>query len=236
MIKKILAVALAVVLTVLVFAGCSKKPKQVEVDGVEQPVAYNENGYAIFDDNGNVRVYDTDEHGKIQYDSDGNVEYKYFDGNGYLYHDGIIDTPQYALAMPSGWEYSGTSVFFKKDTDKKCKVQVFVALEDGSQIESFVATNRESNKDVMAKVEAEYEGYKAEMTTDDFVFGTKEIQAYTNTYKVTDADGKLVHYAVDMFVLMDGKVYDINYLCSNGIGYDESFDFVNYIKDNFIAK
>lgn len=236
MIKKILAVALAIVLTVLVFAGCSKKAENVDVNGVDKPVAYNENGYAIFDEEGHIRIYDTDENGRIIYDEQGNPGYKYYDGDGYLYHDGMIDTPQYALAMPSGWEYSGTSTFFKKDTDNKCKVQIFVALEDGTQIESFVATNRESNKEVMAKTEAEYEGYKAEMTTDDFVFGTKEIQAYTNIYKVTDADGKLVHYAVDMFVLMDGKVYDINYLCTNGIGYDESFDFVNYIKENFIAK
>lgn len=236
MIKKILAIVLAAVTVMLVLAACGKKPKEVDVNGIDKPVAFNDNGYAVFDEDGHIRIYDTDEKGKIIYDEQGNPSYKYFDAEGILNHDGIIDTTAYALKVPSGWDCEGTTAY-KRGTDKKCKIMVFMASEDGSAIEDFVSQNRAQNADVMKKVKEEYPEKTGKMLTEDFTFGTQELSAYANTYIVTnDSDGKVEHYAVDVFVLFKGQIYDINYLCSNGEGYDESFDFISYVKENFIAK
>lgn len=236
MIKKIIAVALAVVLCALCFTGCTKKPENVDVNGVDKPVAYNENGYAVFDEDGYVRVYETDANGKIQYDENGNPRYNYYNAEDGFVHDGMIDTPLYAFMIPKGWESYSSNTIIKTGTDKKCKIQIFVAYEDGTAVEDFISDNRASNQDVMFQAKNQHPDYTVDMDTEDFTLSSKEMPAYANTYKINDAEGKVIHYAVDLFFLMNGQVYDLNYLCSSGEGYDESFDFISYAKENFIAK
>lgn len=234
MTKRIIALTLAALLIVLAFAGCGKeKAKTEEIYGQEVAVAYNEQGLAVFDEEGHIRIYDTDEKGYIKYEEDGTPSYKYFDINGVYIHDNTLDTQLYVLSMPDGWNVTDNG-FVKAKTDGKCKVMIFCASQDNN-IEEFVAANRASNQDVMYQAN-QAENVNAVMETKDFELTANGLPAYANIYKTTDDAGAVTHYAVDIFFLMNGQIYDLNYLCLNGIGYDPDFDFIAYANDNFIIR
>lgn len=236
MIKKILAVVLAAVLVVLCFAACGKKPKKEDVYGVDQPVAYNDNGYAIFNDEGFLRVYDTDEKGNIKYDSEGNPEYKYYDVGGSYVHDETLETPGYAFKMPSGWKVKDNSTFTKNGTDGACNVKIILAEHTSAELtfEQYVDMNKIKNEETVNQLKES--GSDVTMDTELFTLGQTQSPAYAATYLVKDADGKVMHYAVSIYYLYQSDIYLINYICEDGAGYDESFDFLSYVKENFVTK
>lgn len=236
MIKRILAVVLAAVLVVLCFAACGKKPKQEDLYGYDKPVAYNENGYAVYNDKGLVRIYETDDKGNIVYDEDGNPQYNYYDVGGGFVHDGMIDTKDYAFKMPSGWDIDENSVFTKRGTDGKCTVSVMFASETSADytFNDFVDQNIASNQETVNQLKEN--GQDANMETELFSLSQTESPAYAATYIFKDADGKVIHYAVSVYYLYNAQIYLINYICTDGVGYDESFDFLSYVKENFVTK
>ena len=236
MIKKIMAVVLALTMIAAVFAACGKKAKQEDIYGYDKPVAYDENGYAVYNEKGEVRIYQTDQKGNIIKDDEGNPRYSYYSVGGSFVHDNIIDTMAYAFKMPSGWEVNDTSVFVKRGTDQKCKVSITFAVETSEDLEfsEYIDQNKISNQDNVSKLVEE--GYDATMETEYFSLGKTQSPAYAATYMVKDTDGKLIHYAVSIYYLYQTKIYNINYICGDGEGYDESFDFLSYVKENFVTK
>jgi len=236
MIKKILAVVLAAVLVTLVFAACGKKPKQVDIYGYDKPVAYDENGYAVYNSQGLLRIYRTDSDGNIIKDENGEPKYDYYSvGEGFV-HDGIIDTAAYAFKMPSGWEVNDNSEFVKRGTDGKCVASVMFVSDTSDEMSftDYVDKNKLDNQETVAKFVEQ--GYDATMETELFELGRTQSPAYAATYMIKDSEGKLIHYAVTIYYLYQAKIYQINYLCGDGVGYDESFDFISYVKESFVTK
>ena len=236
MIKKILAVVLALVLTMLVFASCGKKAKQEDIYGYDKPVAYDDNGYAVYNDNGEIRIYDTNSNGEIINDSEGQPRYKYYPVGGSYVHDDIYDTTQYAFKMPSGWDVSDNGIFTKRGTDGKCTATVSFAQDTSEDLSfsDYVDQNKTSNQETVEKLNEE--GYNATMETEYFSLGKTQSPAYAAVYTVKDSEGKLTHYAVSIYYLYQAKIYLVNYVCGGGQGYDESFDFVSWVKENLVTK
>ena len=236
MIKKILAVVLAAVLAALCFAACGKKPETEDLYGEDKPVAYNENGYAVYNDKGLVRIYDTDDKGNIIKDENGEPQYNYYDVGGSFVHDGILDTKDYAFKMPSGWDVGDNSVFTKRGTDGECKVTIVVASGSNEEVDfqAYTAEYDKNNEDAVN--ELKQQGNDASMETESFYLGQAQSPAFASTFIIKDADGKVSHYAVTIYYLYDAKIFQISYLCNGGVGYDESFDFLSYVKENYVTK
>lgn len=236
MIKKILAIVLALVLTMLVFASCGKKAKQEDIYGYDKPVAYDDNGYAVFNDKGEIRIYETNSKGEIMKNDDGQPRYKYYSVGGSYVHDGIMDTTQYAFKMPSGWDVNDTGVFTKRGTDEKCTVDISFVLDTSEEISftDYIDKNKLENQNTVDELKKQ--GYDASMETEYFELGRTQSPAYAATYMVKDSEGKVIHYAVSVYYLYQAKIYLVNYLCGDGQGYDESFDFLSYVKENLVTK
>lgn len=237
MIKKILAVVLAAVTVMLVFAACGKKPDYEDIYGYDKPVAYNENGYAVYNSQGLLRIYRTDSDGNIVKDENGEPKYDYYDVGGGFVHDGIIDTIYYAFKMPSGWDVvNDAGVFTKRGTEGKCTVTISFVQDTSEELSfsNYVDQNKTSNQETIDNLKEQ--GYDATMETELFELGRTQSPAYAATYMVKDGEGKLIHYAVTIYYLYQAKIYLVNYVCADGEGYDESFDFIKYVKENYVTK
>lgn len=235
MVKRIIAVCCVLVMTVLIFAACEKKPPMEEINGIEKAVAYDEEGNTVVNSQGQLRVYSLDEKGYIQYEEDGTPVYSYVNLPSIRADGQTVDTDEYSLTMPEGWETNSAGVFSKNGTDGKCTVSMGLAnsLEDSS-FDAYIQENRMTNEENVQKVKEQYPNYTVDMSTENFLLA--ERNAYAATYIIKDENGKVVHYAVMIYYSYEGQAYFINYICKDGIGYDESFDFTSYIKENYVIK
>ena len=53
---------------------------------------------------------------------------------------------------------------------------------------------------------------------------------------VTDSEGKVIHYAENFYFTVAKTLYSVNYACMDGVGYDETFSFSNYVAESFTFK
>lgn len=236
--KKIIAISCALVLLVLVFAACQKKPATTEINGQEYVLVTDAEGNTMLSSDGLIRAYVLDDKGYPVTNADGSYAEKLVTVvNDIIVGDKTISTPEYALTMPKGWEPDNSGRFTKIGTDDKCTVKMGFAdkLEETSYAD-FVQADISQNEMFVGTYQKENPDNEITMDIKDIHIVHGDVDATSRTYMIKDPQGKVIHYAVMIYYPYNEQAYYINLACTGGEGYDEDFDFLTYISENYVIK
>lgn len=239
--KKIIAVFCAVILMASVFSACGKKKLYThEIDGKQQPVVTDENNDFVTNAQGEIAVYVTDANGETLTAENGDPNINYITPPNALVHpNNTFVVENFTLKIPDGWYGDSNGSLYKKDTDMKCYIKAIYEATATAEnpFESYIDALLVQNKEIIAAINngsdaAKQAGYiKAEYTSENFSF-----QNYTGhklSYTFYGNNGQVVHYAENLyFMLDDGTIYSIDYACVDGVGYDSSFNFAEWVTKN----
>ena len=150
-----------------------------------------------------------------------------------------ISTSDYVFTMPSGWDYSEQElVFFKDGTETDCYVK----------IESYGYNDEKNNYTLdnwynqilgtMSELVEEEKNNKhaATVSQGSFEIANADVPVKYCSYICVDENNNVIDSQYTAFVLIKNQIFCIQYNCNGGIGYDESFDFTEHLKQNFVIK
>ena len=247
--KKIIAVALVLVIMVTAFVGCGQKYKTTKINGGEYILHTDAEGNTVVENNQFVAVV-TDNNGEPITFGNGEPQTFYVPVPGSIPIDGIMYGSNFTLKLLDGWTSTDVDRVNKDKTDNKCYIQFLESRtldEEETFEEAFKETeeinnqlietinNEEKLKELM-KTNPEVEKYLGSKGTYDISTGTFTTNAYPyRNYKskIVDKNGNVIHYAESTYFLVNKTIYCMNYVCTDGVGYDESFDFSSYLRENF---
>lgn len=237
--KKIIAACCLIVAVTLVFASCGNKYEMIEANGVLHPLVTDAEGNTEVNIEGKVAVYVTDAHGDVVTNADGSVQKNYVELPDIIIHDknNMVETDLYKLTMPEGWEPSENGTFCKKGTDQKCYVQVVLVKQLNANLfetfEGYMDVVKYENHNAIEEVKNSYPDAVMNEETGALSNG---MQTVNLSYLIKDETGAVVHYAYDIYFCDEDAVYKLNYICVDGVGYDETFDIKSIVEQNLIIK
>lgn len=235
--KKIIALALALVLMVTVFAGCSSKKRETsEINGKDYILATDTDGNTIINEENQIVAVVTDKNGEVITYENGEDQTYHVQLDGSMAIDGVARSDKYSINVPEGWSVLPNGRIAKDKTDDKCYIQFteIGKFEKDENLDTYLANIDEQDKQLAGALEKE--GYKLTVDKSEAVLNSGSLHCKVYTYKVVDADGKVVHYAEQCYFTSDGAGYILGYACLDGVGYDESFDFKAFATSNFTFK
>lgn len=249
--KKILALALAIVFIATAFTACKKGPELTEINGSEYPLATNNDGETIINDENKIAVLVTDRDNEVLTYSDGENQTYWLPINGPIIVEDRIQSGDYTLGIPSGWEGNEISgKVIKNGTDGKCYIKcakmkkidkettslgVYLETIDAQDTAIAEAFSDEEAMNKLAETTPEIKDYIGCKYTLSKSTGTiaSKLNCEIRVHKIVDKDGKVIHYAENYYFVSGKAIYKLEYACVDGKGYDESFSFRNYIGQAF---
>lgn len=248
--KKILALALAILFIATAFTACKKGPELTEINGKEYPLETNRDGETIINEDNQIAVLVTDRNNEVLTYENGENQTHWVQISGPLLIEDRIQTKNFSLGIIPGWEgdaISGRVV--KEGTDGQCYIQcaelkklkgeetldsylegvdaqdtaIAEAFEDEEQMAALIKENPAAQSFVGSK----YTLSKSEGTV------VSSLNCQIRVHKITDKNGDLIHYVENYYFVSDKTIYKLDYVCNGGKGYDESFQFRNYISQAF---
>ncbi len=256
--KKIIAAALAIVFIATAFTACKNEIETMKVYGNEYPVYRDDNGELVYNENNEIAILVTDrqENEIVTYEN-GEPQTYWLPMDKDVIGDGFVQGSNFKLKIPSGWEGTEFGKVEKKRTDGKCYIEFryLSKVEDGQTLEEKLKAQDEYNETIAeflkddAKMNQlikenpdQAEAFKAyigsEITYEKSTATiTKDaLKCAVRTVKIVNASGELVQYAEDYYFISNGKMYMVKYACLEGKGYDESFNFAQYLSEGFTFK
>lgn len=247
--KKIIAIALVLVLMVTAFVGCGQKYKTTKVGGNEYLLETDAEGNTLVEGNQLVAVV-TDSDGEIITYENGENQTYYVPIPGSLVIDGIVRGENFTLNILDGWTSTDYDRINKDGTDNKCFIQFSKTseLENKEKFEEAFAKTDKANEDMEKAINdaekmkeliktnpelAKYENCKCTVDISTTTFTSDAYPCRVYVSKIVNADGNVVHYSENYYFLVEKTIYCVAYTCVDGEGYDESFNFRNYINENF---
>ncbi len=237
--KKIIAVCCLILAVTLVFASCGNKYQMIEANGVLHPVVTDAEGNTEVNGEGKLAVYVTDAHGDVVTNADGSIQKHYVEMPDIIINDksNTVETSVYKLSMPEGWKPSENGIFYKKDTNEKCYVQVVLVKQLNANLletfEGYMDMVKFQNHDAAEEVKKTYPDVVMNEDTGTLSNGTPTVNL---SYLIKDETGAVGHYAYDIYFCIEDSVYKVNYICVDGAGYDETFDIKSVAEQNLIIK
>ena len=231
--KKIIAISLALVVMLTCFTACKKKRETTKINGSDYIVVTDKNGNPIINEKNEVVVVVTDREGEVLTYENGEDQTRNLQLKEPLESDGVIHGSNYRFTKLSGWESYGNTRICKEKTDNKCYYQ-FVKIKELDEeitIESYLETVDGQNEQIIPALEAD--GKTLTIEKGNETISSANINTHVRKYKITDASGNVTHYAETYYFVAGSMIYAVNYACEDGIGYDASFDFGNYLKTGF---
>lgn len=247
--KKIIAIALVLVVMVTAFVGCGQKYKTTKVGNNEYLLETDAEGNTIIKDDQLVAVV-TDRNGEIITYENGENQTYYVNIPGSVVIDGVVRGDNFKLNILKGWTSTDFDRIYKDKTDNKCFIQfseTYVLKGKETFEDAFIETDK-ANKEIVDVINdeealkelvktnpdaAKYLGGKCTVNTGTTTFTSNAYPCKTYVYKIVDAKGNVVHYGESYYFLVEKTIYCVSYTCMDGVGYDESFNFGSYIKQNF---
>lgn len=251
--KKIIALALAILFIATAFTACKKDFEMTKINGKEYPVAKDENGELIINENNEIAVLVTDRDEEVLTYSNGEEQTYWVQMSQDTVYEDYIQNKDYKLGVPEGWTGSEEGRVIKDKTDNKCYIKFtkHKELEAEESLESYLETidlqdtviadtfaDTEAMADLV-KQNPQYEqfvGCTYTIDKDTTVITNKTLNCMVRTHKIVDKDGNVVHYVENYYFVAGGYIYSINYICEGGNGYDQSFNFRSYVSESFTFK
>lgn len=232
--KKIIAVALALVMMVTCFTACKKKRETTKVNGQDVILVTDENGNPIINDKNEVVAVVTDRAGEvITYDNGEDQTYN-IKLNQPLEVDGVVHGGKYRFNLMSGWIVAADGRICKDKTDNKCYYQFIKIkdLKDEDTLAAYLEAKDEENELLIPVFEQK--GLTLTVESGGALIANGSIGTDTRKFKITDANGNVTHYAENYYFVKGTTIYAINFACEEGKGYDADFDFAEYLKTGFV--
>lgn len=234
--KKIIAIALVLVLMVTVFTACGKKYIIQEVDGVEYPLVTDENGRTVIDESNRLAFYVTDKNGELATNDLSETQTNWVQLKGDLATDEILNGDFYRLNVPEGWEADGGSGRLeKKGSNELCcitPVSLVDEMEKGKTYNDYLVSYEDVLKQAVEGMEKE--GNQASYKKSTTAITLKGLACTKFVFDAYDKDGKPLIHSENLLFASGTTVYKMEYFSINGIGYDEDFNFEAYLNENFV--
>lgn len=244
--KRIIAVACAVIIIATLFVSCKKdmgyKLGKDEL-GFEHAYVTDAEGNTVLDENGNILVYQTDKNGEIATDENGEQKQNFINmPTNAIIEDDTVEIKLFKYNVPKGFKANQLGWLMKSGTEDKCYINVVYAatLDEDTTLEEYIDELTFKNTALIKAInDGEYidDGFKtAENTREPINIANGKAKAICDTYKFLSAEDKVVHYASATYFTLGSDVYVASYCCIDGVGYDESFDFVSWLQNDLIIK
>lgn len=248
--KKIIAIALVLVVMVTAFVGCGQKYKTTKIGNNEYLLETDAEGNTIVEDEG-IAVVVTDREGEILTYENGENQTHYVPLPGSLVIDGVVRGDNFKLNILDGWTSTDFNRINKDKTDNKCYIKfekIVEKFEKEETIDTYLAEVDDQNQKIVDAFDneetmnnlikdnpdlAQLKGSKFTVEKSTTPLTKDNINCQVRIYKITDKDGKIVHYAENYYFVSEKALYKLDYICEDGVGYDETFDFLSYANKNF---
>lgn len=232
--KKIIAILLVFTLVITCFVACQKKQlKTTTINGKEYALVTDEDGNTMLNDENQFAILVTDENGEVQTNSDGEDQTQWVKITGDVAFEDYLMGSNYKIAVLEGWTASPEAKIYKNDTDNKCYVQYakVAEIDKNTSLKTYLQKIDEQNAQLIPGFEAK--GFTLTVDKSTTTVSNKNINCELYVYKIVDGDGKVVHYAENGYFMYGTMIYKIAYVCEDGIGYEDNFNFANYARENF---
>lgn len=248
--KKIIAIALVLVVMVTAFVGCGQKYKTTKVGNKEYLLHTDAEGNTIIKDDKLVAVV-TDRDGEIITYENGENQTYYVPIPGSLVIDGIVRGDNFTLNILDGWTSTDYNIIFKDKTDNKCYIKfekIVKELKKDETLATYLEKVDKNNQDIidafsndelmdkLVKDNPAVEKFRDCTFTiekGETVISKDNIPCQFRINKIVDKDGNVVHYVENYYIVLNKAIYKLDYACEDGVGYDEEFDFKSYANQNF---
>ncbi len=235
--KKIIAIALVLVVMVTVFVGCSKKRETINYNGKEYILYTDKEGNTKLNEQNQLIVVVTDEQGEVLTYANGEDQTRPLQIFNNLVVGDEVAGANYRFKVPEGWEGNDSGHVYKKNTDKKCyiKFDKVTEFEKGKNLDTYLDVIDEQNEQLKAGIpQAEgMKGAKLTVNKSEKTITVDNLQSVLYVYKIVDKDGKTIHYAENFYFSSGDTAYKVSYVCQDGVGYDAGFNFTSYVNSNF---
>lgn len=232
--KKIIAVALVLVLIATAFAGCKKGEKYVDADGYEHLLCLDEEGNTILNDEGKLVVYLTEPDGSIKEDEDGEPMTGLVAFPEQVVNGNTLETPDYKITLSDEWKLQENGKFVRKDNEK-------ISIE----IIKMGEPTKKKLQDLYNEEEKIAEGFieifKKEFPviikhTEAGAFSLKNIEYRMLEYKMSkEENGPVLYYSNAMYFVYNEQLYQASFVCEDG-SYDEALNLYAIIDANLVMK
>lgn len=252
--KKILALALAIVFIATAFTACKRGPELTKINGMELPLETNKDGETIINEDNQIAVLVTDRDNEVLTYADGENQTYWVQINGPLVIEDKVQTKECTLGIPSGWEGDSISGrVIKKNTDGKCYIQLtkMKTLKDKESLDAYLegidaqntaiaeAFADEEQMNTLIEQNPSFETFRGctySVAKSTAVLTSKTLNCQVRVNKITDKDGNVIHFAENYYFVADKTIYKLDYICEEGKGYKDNFNFRNYIAEGFTFK
>ena len=229
--KKIIALSLAIFLIITCFVACGKKYETTKINGQDVVVVTDAEGNPVINDKNQVAVLVTDFDGNVVKHENGEDQTRYMQIYDAFEVNGVARGDKYNLNVLEGWTVGEMDRIYKNGTENKCYIQ-FVTVKETNEKENFTSYFQNLNEQNSQLIDGlKNQGYTVDIEKESI--SVEENSGWHYIYKITDSDGKVIHYAENCYFVVAKTIYSINYACTDGVGYDETFDFGSYVNANF---
>lgn len=224
--KKIIAVALVLVLMVTAFVGCTKGKKYVDEDGNEHLLVLDKEGSTVLNDNGKIVVYATEADGDIKKDDNGEPMTALLDFPEMVVEKNTLETPYYRLTLPETWKLKEDGEFVYKENEN---ISISILKMDEVSVDDDLTSlyNRElenSNKFADA-LKKEYP--KAEVISgEETKITMKNIKTKNIEFKIIDDSGSVMYYANTYYFIYNNTLFQICLVCDKN-SYNDTLNLEN---------
>lgn len=234
--KKIIAISLVVVLMLTVFVGCGKKYdySMEEIGGRFYPVVLDEDGNNVVNEAGKISVYVLED-GKVKKEKGEPVTY-WVEVEDVVVGKNEITNGHSSMKAIDGWSVDEKGLLVKNGTDGKCYInggEVGEINKNTPSLKDYIIAQEETNKIVVDVFESS--GYTMEVVNGEkCTITSKGLVCEVVKYIAKDKNGKIVHYTEAYYFTKNEKIYKLEYVCLEGLGYDETFSFKSYLDENYV--
>ncbi len=241
--KKIIALALALLMIVTVFTACSKKGKTFLINNKEYLLVTEKGGETLVDEFNRNYAIVTDAEGEIQTDIDGEDQTYVVEFKNEVFGEDFIQGPEFKLMAEKGWIPNRLG-YLKLDKNEKCKIAItkvvdYEAIKDQkgdnkvTNMAMYLDKIDNQNSELIAAMEKEGVNLTIKTGTETITHKKGTIICQKREYMGVDANGKVMHYVLAYYFETADFVYKVSYECPEGAGYDKDFSLLNYLNNNF---
>lgn len=234
--KKIIAVALILVLIATAFVGCKKGEIYVDDDGYEHLLVTDKEGNTVLDENGNIKTYITEADGSIKKDEDGKKLEGIVAFPDLLVKDNVVETPYYKIVYPEEeWVIVNRTgrACRNNSIDSSLNVTILDNLPKETTLDSYyeeqkITAEKIHEQNIAVNTKSELICEKISLTSANC--DTRKIE-----YKVINPEGKVIYYSINLYVMSGDTILSIRY-ASTGEYYESDLDIVAFLNESLTIK